>query len=158
MAETVPQKDLHRIVTTCIIYDSERRYLLRKRDVKGPFPNRWEVPGGGVELEDYTTLPRTRIDGWENVLDVVLRREVMEETGLEVGEVRYMGNSFFIRLMDDIPVCVLRFAAPHVFGEVVISEDATEYAWVTAEDIDSYNPIGSIATDIKKLDALLAQE
>ena len=157
MAQTVPSKDLHRIVTTCIVY-AGRRYHLRKRTDEGPFPGRWEVAGGGVEPEDYQHLPKDTPDGWENVLDTVVRREVLEETGMVVGELRYMGNSIFVRPTDGIPVIVLRFAAPHVSGKPRLDDSATEQKWVTAQDVDAYKPIGSIARDIKRLDAQLAKE
>ncbi len=151
MAATVPTKDLHRVVVTCIIRKRDR-VLIRKRNASGPFPNRWEVPGGGLEPEDYVNLPQNSPDGWENVLeDVVVRREVRQETGLEIGQPMYLGNSIFVRETDGIPVVVLRFWAYYASGAVVLDDSATEWKWIAAEEAGSYQLIGSIARDIQRV-------
>lgn len=153
MAETVPLHDLHRIVATCLVYRG-RRYLIKKRHPdRQPFPGRWEVPGGGVEAKDYEGLPKGS-DGWENVLERVVRREVEEEVNIRVGRPAFIGDSFFVR-HDGIPVIVLRFAAPFESGEVALDDEATEYRWVTSAEIGSYEPIGSIVHDIRRLDLVL---
>ena len=156
MAEFIPQKDLHRIVTTCIVYRDDGTYLIKKRRPdREPFPGRWEVPGGGLEAKDYQMTVSENPDGWEDVLDDVVRREVSEEVGLVVGDLRYLGNSIFIR-KDGVPVLVLRYAAPYVSGVVTLDDEATEYAWIRASGAHDYGLIGSIPNDLQKLDQALA--
>lgn len=38
-----------------------------------------------MEVDDYINLPASEAGQWHNALDIVLRREVKEKTGLEVG-------------------------------------------------------------------------
>jgi 8-oxo-dGTP pyrophosphatase MutT (NUDIX family) len=159
MAEYVDDDDRHRVVVTCIIHKG-RRYLIKKRslDGGGPYPGRWEVAGGGLDRADYATLPKTSDDGWENILDIVVRREVQEETGLVIGRLRFMGDFVFVREKDGIPVIGLRFAAHCVAGDVVLDREASEFRWIRANEVDRYDLIGSIADDIHRLDAMLVSE
>lgn len=152
MVEKVAAQDLHRVVTTCVVYDKVKDlYLIKKRRPdRMPFPGRWEVPGGGLEANDYLRQERSD-DGWEDILDSVVQREVLEEVGLQVGGLIYLGNSIFIRPNDGIPVVVLRFAALYTSGEVVLDSEATEYKWIRASEASSYDLIGSIAKDIQKV-------
>lgn len=67
-----------RIIVAAIIEKNGEILLGRKPDDVGPYPNTWHIPGGGVDLDDET-------------LEEALRREIKEETGLEVGELENIG-------------------------------------------------------------------
>ncbi|MDP2649976.1 MAG: NUDIX hydrolase [bacterium] len=156
MANTVPAKDLHRIVLSCFIYNDEGKYLIIKRaPTHKAFPNKWAVPGGGLEQGDYINNKRDSVHSWFNVLEKVLRREVREETGLEIESEQYFGNFVFIR-PDNIAVLVIRFAARKAAGDVVLEDgDSTEYAWVTAKEAATYDLIGNMAQEFRDVDSLL---
>lgn len=145
----MPNKDLHRVAMTAIIYTEDRKYLLTKRsDKKKVFPGKWHVPGGGLEAEDYVhKLPSNKDTKWYEVLHSTLRREVKEETGLEMGEIEFVTDLAFIR-PDGIPVLVLSYYAPYVGGEVILSPEDTEYAWVTLEEAKKYDLIDGIIDEI----------
>jgi 8-oxo-dGTP pyrophosphatase MutT (NUDIX family) len=150
----IQNKELHRIATTCIIYNAEGKYLLTKRSPnKKVHPNRWTVPGGGLSTDDYIDRPQTHGNaGWRSVVEQALRREVREEVGVEIGDPCYLLDLTFVR-PDGIPVLVLSYYAPYVSGEVVLDEDAVEYRWVTLAEAKS---LDSIALDeIELVDALL---
>lgn len=154
-------RDMHRIVATCIIYKKPRRFferplfLVKKRAETGggPYPGKWECVGGGLERADYEARKWDNHDGWENVLPrFVVRREVLEEVGLEkIGPARFLGDFAFIR-SDDVPVIGLRYAAEYISGEVALDKEATAYVWITAYHVGDYDLIGTIASDIKRLD------
>lgn len=45
-------------------------------------PGIWHVPGGGLSTDDYVNLPKAGQDQVYNVLEIALRREIKEETGV----------------------------------------------------------------------------
>ncbi len=79
-------KELHRIAITGIIYNNEGKYLVTKRSMeKKAHPGKWTVPGGGINIDDYINTLQTHGNaGWYNVVEKTLRREIMEEVGVEI--------------------------------------------------------------------------
>jgi 8-oxo-dGTP diphosphatase len=60
-----------RVIVTIIIEKNGKILLGQKPKDVGPYPNTWHLPGGGVNLE-------------EESLEDAVRREIKEETALEV--------------------------------------------------------------------------
>ena len=60
------------------------------------------MPGGKFEVLDYILRKKDTSDHWYNVLEDVLRREMKEEAGLEVGKIRYLTSMVYIR-SDGVP-------------------------------------------------------
>lgn len=155
------QKNLHRIVATAIIVSAkggsafggkDNKYLILKRSPrKKVYPNKWTVPGGGLELDDYVDIPKTTKDAWYFVVDKFLRREIKEETNLEVGELNYLLDLVFIR-PDDIPVMTLSYWTEYKSGEIKLDEDHTEYFWGTVEELKDYDLIEGIYDEIVMVD------
>ncbi|HRY52581.1 MAG TPA: NUDIX domain-containing protein [Candidatus Portnoybacteria bacterium] len=155
----MPNQELHRIVSTAIIYKKEggqNKYLITKRSPhKKVFPNKWTVPGGGLETDDYTTTsPTTKENHWYYALETSLRREVREEVNLEMGFVSYLLDLAFIR-PDGIPVITLSFYAPYKSGEVKLDEDATEFIWASYEECQKYDLIDGIIEEIRMVEEIL---
>ena len=148
-------KELHRIVSTAIIH-KDGKYLITKRSPnKKAFPNKWTVPGGGLETDDYTATPQSTHAGqWYYALETSLRREIKEEVNLEVGFVKYLLDLAFIR-PDGIPVITMSFYTPYKSGEVKLDEDAVEYAWVSYEEAKGYDLIDGILDEIRMVDEIL---
>jgi len=82
----IKDRELHRIAITAIIYNQAGRCLVTKRSpTKKAFPNKWTVPGGGLEVDDYINdTPTTSAGQWYDVLERTLRREVKEEVNLDM--------------------------------------------------------------------------
>lgn len=166
MAASQPiHSDLHRIAITGIIWkedaDGIRRYLITKRaPTKKAWPNKWTVPGGGLETTDYmsteATYQNSESPQWYNAVETTLRREIREEVGVEVEDVQYLLDLAFIR-PDGIPAIVLSFYCKYVSGDVVLDEDATEYAWVAASEVGKYELIQGIDHEIQMVDERLSQ-
>ncbi len=155
MAQVVKDSELHRIVVTAIIYNSEGKYLITKRAPnKKVFPNKWTVPGGGMEPSDYIDTPKTTNDAWYYAIETTLKREVKEEVNLEIDNLQYLLDLVFIR-PDGIPVITLSYYASHKSGDVVLDDDATEYKWVTAEEAKEYDFISGILDEIRLVDDIL---
>lgn len=163
MAVEPKEKELHRIAITGIVWekdtDGTRRYLITKRSpTKKAWPNKWTVPGGGMHVDDYmkteTTFANSESPQWYNAVEKTLRREIKEEVGIEVDDVQYLLDVAFIR-PDGIPAIVLSFYCRYASGEVVLDEDATEYAWITAAEQGKYELIQGIDREITMVEERL---
>jgi 8-oxo-dGTP pyrophosphatase MutT (NUDIX family) len=152
----IKDKELHRIATTAIIYDGKGKYLVTKRSAfKKVHPNKWTVPGGGVNVDDYMHGPQTHGNaGWYHAIEKGLAREIQEEVGVQVGTPEYLLNLTFIR-PDGVPVLVLSYFAKYEGGEVKLDADAVEFAWITAEEAKTYDLIPGIAEEIMDVEAIL---
>lgn len=153
--------DRFRVVVNCIVYShdpasrgSGNRYLILHRPADAKvYPNLWTVPGGGVEENDYRNLPEVVPQAWANVLEVVLRREVREEAGIEIGTPEFLSDFIFIR-PDNIPVMGLRYAAPAISTDAKFNtREAQGLAWVSVDELDSYPFILEIPGEIRAFDA-----
>src|SRR3989339_142309 len=147
----------HRIASTAIIHKDGRFLITKRSPHKKAFPDKWTVPGGGLETNDYTTTPKTTADHWYFAVESSLRREIREEVGLEVGKVDYLLDMAFIR-PDGMPVIVLSYYCPYASGEVELDVDAVKYAWVTHEEAKSYDLLDGILAEIEMVDKLLKGE
>jgi len=146
-------KELHRIAITCIIYNDKRKYLVTKRSPhKKVHPNKWTVPGGGLNTDDYISTPQTHGNaGWYGAVEKALLREVKEEVNVEIGELHYLLDLTFIR-PDGIPVLVLSYYAPYLSGKVTLDEDAVEYKWVTLKEAKELDLIAGLYEEIEMVD------
>lgn len=151
-------KELHRIAITGVIYNDERKYLVTKRSTeKKAFPGKWTVPGGGISTDDYITTPTTVEGQWYNVVDKTLRREIMEEVGIEIEKPEYLLDLTFIR-PDNVPVLVLSYMCKYKSGEVTVdgdSGDTIDFAWATLDELRSYDLIPGILEEIEMVEDML---
>ena len=147
----IRQKELHRVASTAIIRKNGRYLILRRSPNKKVFPGRWTVPGGGLETDDYINTPKTTTDAWYFAVENSLRREIKEETGLEVGKIEYLLDLVFIR-PDGVPVVTLSYYCDYKSGEVKLNEENTDSKWVSAEEAKNYDLIEGILTEIEMVD------
>ncbi len=151
----IKDKELHRIATTCIIYKDDKYLVTKRSPHKKVHPNKWTVPGGGLNTDDYTSRPQTHGNaGWYGAIEHALLREIKEEVNVIVGDVKYLLDLTFIR-PDGIPVLVLSYYAPFISGEVKLDEDAVEFRWVTLEEAKSLDLIAGIYEEIEEVDKIL---
>lgn len=153
----IKDKELHRIVTTTLVYKSDFTYLITKRAMhKKVKPGKWTIPGGGLSTDDYiNSAPTTVADiSWYHVLETVNRREIHEETNLEIGKPEFFCDMTIVQ-PNGTPVLILSYFAPYISGEVVLDVDATEYAWVTAEQAKQYDLITGVWDEINDIDLIL---
>ena len=141
-------KELHRVTSTAIIRKDGKYLLLQRSLEKKAFPGKWTVPGGGLEVEDYINLPKTTSNHWYFVVEKSLRREINEETGLEVGDLKYLCDMTFIR-PDGVPVVILSFYCDWKSGEVKLDEDNIDHAWVLAEEARNYDLVEGLLEEIE---------
>ncbi len=153
----IKDKDLHRIVTTALVYRPDFTYLVTKRAPhKKVMPGKWTIPGGGLEVDDYINTPSSTKGSkqWYGALENTIRREIKEEVNLEIGTPEFFVDYTFIR-SDGIPVLGLSYFAPYIDGEVKLDEDATGFAWISIDKVGDYDFIDGIAEEIRKVDKIL---
>lgn len=144
----------HYVVATAIIV-KDGKYLIAKRSEREKaFPGLWTVPGGKLELNDYSKRAKDTEDCWYNVFEHLIKREVMEETGLTVKNIKYLTSLSFIR-PDNVPTVVVSFFADYDSGEVNLSEDLIDYAWVDLKEAKDFELIGGIYEELEMLDNFL---
>ena len=108
----------------CVIIIEDGKVLLLKRGRTAPvYPSLWGFPGGGSEIGED--------------LEQCARRETMEETGLEVGELEYVGTKVGQTMKN-----VYFFKTDRCIGEIEMEkvlDEHEDYAWVPLEDLGEYD-------------------
>ena len=148
------EEKLHYVVVTGIII-KDGKYLITKRSPKEKaFPGLWTVPGGKLRKSDYATLPKDTADHWYNVLEKLLEREIEEEVGLKIKNIRYLLSLSFVRA-DGIPTVIISLYCDYDSGEVKLSEESVDYAWVSADELDKYKFVPGLREEIELVDKVL---
>jgi ADP-ribose pyrophosphatase YjhB (NUDIX family) len=109
-------------------FEARVRVLLIKRR-KPPRAGTWSIPGGRQRLGE--------------TLEAAARREVYEETGLELAGLRLLDVVDSITRDDDGAISyhysLIDFAADWAAGEARASSDAAEVCWADPEELESYD-------------------
>lgn len=150
------KEKLHYISVTCIVRKNGR-YLICKRGPNAEvFPNKWCVPGGKMETRDFADGKMGTVYHWLNVFEAVAEREIMEETGLKIRNIRYVTNLAFVR-PNGFSTVIVSMAADHAGGEVVLKDDElVEHAWVALDEVKQYDLIPKIYDQLEQAERLLA--
>ncbi|XOB41297.1 MAG: NUDIX domain-containing protein [Candidatus Nealsonbacteria bacterium] len=143
-----PKTYLHEVVITAIVIKEGKYLIVRRSDNKKRFAGRWTVPGGKLETEDYLSLPKDTEFYWYNVLEKVLRREVKEEAGIEIENIKYVTSLATVH-KDGSPSLVISCMADYSSGDIKLQEDeVNSFAWVTLEEAKSYDLIDGIYDEL----------
>jgi 8-oxo-dGTP pyrophosphatase MutT (NUDIX family) len=140
-------EDLFRVAVTAIIKRHDERILITKRSSsKKRWPNKWTVPGGGLQKEDFIGKPTDVNNQWYHVLENAVLREVKEETGLNIRNIKYLCNIA-------IPDCIILSYTAELFDHYdqpsLQTEECDQYAWVTADEAEKYDLIDGLLDEIK---------
>lgn len=113
-------------------FDSEGRLLIVQRAAHDSMPNLWEIPGGACDSTDESILHG-------------IAREVFEETGLRVKELRHLvgpgdDHVVFKTSRKGLMICKFTFEVEVESTEVVTldSNEHQNYLWITEEDCKGY--------------------
>jgi 8-oxo-dGTP diphosphatase len=102
--------------------------VLLVRRGKPPNIGAWTLPGGAQELGETT--------------EEAARRELLEETGIEVGKLHFAATVDNIRRDEMGRVrfhyTIIDFAARWVSGDPVADTDVTEAVWTPLDALDDY--------------------
>ena len=143
---------LHEIAITAIVVKDDKYLITRRSPNKKRWPGQWTVPGGRLEVSDYTSWPKDTHGYWYNVLEKTLRREVKEEVGLEIKDITYVTSLATVH-EGSSPSLVISCMAEWAGGEVTLQkEECDEFAWVTTEDAKNYKLIDGIEDELAMAD------
>ena len=144
----------HYIAVTAIIIKDKKFLIVKRSENEKAFPGRWVVPGGKLERKDYEGRKRDTEPAWYNMLEGVVRREVLEETGLKIKGVRYLASLVYIR-DDNIPTLVISTFADYKSGKVKLIPALTEYKWATLKEAKKYNLISGVWKELEMVDKVV---
>lgn len=147
----------HYIVVTGVLINKEGKYLIAKRaDWEKAFPGKWTVPGGKLEVLDYSLKKKDTSEHWYNVLENVLKREIIEETNLEIKNVGYVTSMVYIR-PDEIPCLIISLFAElkDQNSQIKLCNALTDYKWVDLNEAKNYDLIEGIYEELEILDKKL---
>ena len=151
------KENAHYVAVTGIVIKDGKFLLTKRSPTEKAYPGMWTVPGGKLHLNDYISKPKDTSDAWYNVLEDLLRREIKEETGLDIKNIRYLTSLTFMR-PDGVPVVVVSLYADHASGDVVLNEESSDYAWVNLKEAKKYDFIEGIYDELVMLDKVFKGE
>lgn len=134
------------VSVTAIVFNRDGKVLLTRRNKnKKKWPGKWTVPGGRVERSDFLGTPTTTNSQWYHVLVNAVKREVLEETGLQAVDVKFLCD---LAIPDTI---IISFVAETFDGYDVVKlqeEETDAYAWVDLEEAKDYDLIEGIYEEL----------
>ncbi|MFZ2188600.1 MAG: NUDIX domain-containing protein [Candidatus Moraniibacteriota bacterium] len=119
-----------------IIRKKDKILVLKRSGNDVHKPGIWETSGGTM---DENISPQEE-----------LKREINEETGLEVKVCEPFNVFTFIR--DDTKEFKIgiTFLCDYISGEVILSEEHSEYKWIKPEEFKQLESIESLHSEIEK--------
>jgi len=130
------------LVSVCAIIEGETHEILLIWEGDTPYHKRWVIPGGYIKPE-------------ETVKQAVVR-EIREETGLEILPTKLVGvyDDFIPNEDEPIHHIIATYEAIVVGGRIIITHEATEYAWMSVGEALNHpqipNVFKKILDDFKK--------
>ena len=151
-------KKAHYIVATCIVVKDGKFLIAKRSEEEERWSGRWTVPGGKLEKDEYMKRPHDTKEGqWYNVFEDLVRREVKEEVGLDIKNIKYLTSLAFKR-EDGVPTIIVSLYADSDEGAITLSDELTDYRWITIEEAENYDLIDGIYEELEMLDRVLKGE
>jgi 8-oxo-dGTP diphosphatase len=136
-APASPQIEIPRIAVGAVILDdsdpADRRILLVRR-ARPPMAGRWSLPGGRLEFGER--------------IEAALRREVFEESGLDV----QVGPLVEVVEMIDSPYhyVILDYVCRRTGGELRAGDDASDVVFVRPDECAQYGVTDAVVRVVGK--------
>lgn len=129
-----------RLIVSALIFKDDLLVIGRKEPGRGPYPDTWHIPGGGVDEDEN--------------LDEALIREVKEETNLDVTDLEKVSfDTAIIPNHDGIETyyVFLQYRCQYKGGELEPLDDLKELMWMPIKDAMKYELNAPTLVLLKKL-------
>ncbi len=127
-----------RVGTNGFIVKKGKFLLVKRSDNDSFLPGDWEIPGGKLEYGE--------------VAENGAVREVYEETGLKVKIEYLLATWEYEGVYNDIQYVQLDFlCTPIDDSDVKLSEEHSDYAWITFDQLDNYDMTPEMKKELLKI-------
>ena len=113
--------DQHVVVITGLVKYNNKYLIIKRNSDMEMYPNQWGFPGG-------------KVDAGEDLFSA-LKREIKEETGLEVES---LGTIFARVYPEKEEFLAIYYLCEKISGEEVSGDNFTELKWVEPEELENY--------------------
>lgn len=129
---------LIRVVNAIIKHIEEEKFLVIKRK-EGIHSGKWAFPGGVVEKGESD--------------EIALRREIKEETGLEIDKIIKKISEYTYPREDGTKTCGVCYLVNLEDKDVKINEEIEDFKWITIEEFEELDFINGLYEEL--LEALI---
>jgi 8-oxo-dGTP diphosphatase len=110
------------IKVTAAILVKDNKIIIAKRGPDDRLANKWEFPGGKVEINETP--------------EQCLKREMKEEFDIDVSVGEYLGSSIFH--YDHISIELMAYRTYWEYGEINL-KDHDDFKWVSSEQLTEFD-------------------
>ncbi|GBF72545.1 NUDIX hydrolase [Paenibacillus sp. 598K] len=126
-------------VAAAIIEDEDGRVLIARRAAGKSQAGMWEFPGGKLEPGESP--------------EACLRRELLEEMGIEIEPYAYFGTNE--HAYATVTIRLIAYRASYASGAIVLV-DHDAYQWVTLQELSDYGFAPADIPFVERLGAICA--
>jgi 8-oxo-dGTP diphosphatase len=119
-----------------IVVKNGKILILKRSSKEDCFQEMWDIPGGRINFGEEP--------------EEALRREVKEETGLEIEVIKPVRVWTFFKDNGRTQVIGITLLCKHKSGRVKLSEEHEDFKWVEPREIENYNIHEGIKKDMKE--------
>jgi len=109
-------------IVSCAVIEKDGKILIARRKSGDQMAGKWEFPGGTIEPGETP--------------EQCLKRELLEELGVEIGIDGFMCSSTWA--YDHATIQLLAFKATLLSGKLTLHDHA-EISWVSPHELDDYD-------------------
>lgn len=124
-----------KVAFKAIIRKDNKILVIKRSTQEEVFEKLWDIPGGRMNFKE---MPAE-----------ALTREIHEETGLEVNILNPFTVWSFMA-SDELQVIGITMLADYISGDVVLSEEHTEYKWIDPKEFQNLDANNSLKKEIAK--------
>jgi len=135
------EKPEFRIAVEVVVKNNDRILVMKRGENESVAPGEWNVPAGKVELMELPEDGAIRECKEETGLDAVIIKEIIKRPRMIQKKGKDAYRLIYTYLMES--------TTPDPENSVVMNEEHSEYAWVTAEELK--DPKYTLLADTKDI-------